>query len=71
MKKLNTDHKEKFDIGENVKSKINDLSKKELAREIKNIRAKMESAALDLDFIEAAKYRDLLSELIKRKKNGA
>ena len=70
-KKLNTDHKEKFDIGENVKSKINDLSKKELAREIKNIRAKMESAALDLDFIEAAKYRDLLSELIKRKKNGA
>ena len=70
-KKLNTDQKEKFDIGENVKSKINDLSKKELEKEIKNIRAKMESAALDLDFIRAAKYRDLLSELIKRKKNGA
>ena len=70
-KKLNTDQKEKFDIGENVKSKINDLSKKELEKEIKNIRAKMESAALYLDFIKAAKYRDLLSELIKRKKNGA
>ena len=70
-KKLNTDQKEKSDIGENVKSKINDLSKKELEKEIKNIRAKMESAALDLDFIKAAKYRDLLSELIKRKKNGA
>ena len=31
----------------------------------------MEDAALGLDFIEAANHRDLLSELIKRKKNGA
>ncbi|MBJ25665.1 MAG: excinuclease ABC subunit B [Flavobacteriaceae bacterium] len=70
-KNLNADYKKGVDIEDHLKSKINDLSKKELEKEIKNIRAKMESAALDLDFIKAANLRDLLSELIKRKKNGA
>jgi len=70
-KNLNADYKKGVDIEDDLKSKINDLTKKELEKEIKDIRKKMENAALDLDFIEAANLRDLLSELIKRKKNGA
>jgi len=70
-KNLNADYKKGVDIEDDLKSKINDLTKKELEKQIKDIRKKMENAALDLDFIEAANLRDLLSELIKRKKNGA
>ena len=70
-KNLNADYKKGVDIEDDLKSKINYLTKKELEKEIKDIRKKMENAALDLDFIEAANLRDLLSELIKRKKNGA
>jgi excinuclease ABC subunit B len=70
-KNLNADYKKGVDIEDDLKSKINDLTKKELEKEIKGIRKKMENAALDLDFIEAANLRDLLSELIKRKKNSA
>ena len=70
-KNLNADYKKGVDIEDDLKSKINDLTKKELEKQIKGIRKKMENAALDLDFIEAANLRDLLSELIKRKKNGA
>jgi excinuclease ABC subunit B len=70
-KNLNADYKKGVDIEDDLKSKINDLTKKELEKEIKDIRKKMDNAALDLDFIEAANLRDLLSELIKRKKNGA
>ncbi len=70
-KNLNADYKKGVDIEDDLKFKINDLTKKELEKQIKGIRKKMENAALDLDFIEAANLRDLLSELIKRKKNGA
>ena len=70
-KNLNTDYKNRLDLDDNLKSKIKDLNKEEVERQIKNVRKKMENAALDLDFIEAANLRDLLSELIKRKKNGA
>ncbi len=70
-KKLNTDYKKRFDLDDNLKSKIKDLNKEEVEKQIKNVRKRMEDAALDLDFMEAANYRDLLSELIKRKKNGA
>ena len=70
-KNLNADYKKGVDIEDDLKSKINDLTKKELEKEIKDIRKKMENAALDLDFIEASNLRGLLSELIKRKKNGA
>ena len=70
-KNLNNDYKNRIDLDDNLKSKIKDLNKEEVERQIKNIRKKMENAALDLDFIEAANLRDLLSELIKRKKNGA
>ena len=70
-KNLNNDYKNRIDLDDNLKSKIKDLNKEEVERQIKNVRKKMENAALDLDFIEAANLRDLLSELIKRKKNGA
>ena len=70
-KNLNTDYKNQLDLDDNLKSKIKDLNKEEVERQIKNVRKKMEDAALDLNFIEAANLRDLLSELIKRKKNGA
>ena len=70
-KNLNTDYKNQLDLDDNLKSKIKDLNKEEVERQIKNVRKKMEDAALGLDFIEAANHRDLLSELIKRKKNGA
>jgi len=70
-KNLNTDYKNRLDLDDNLKSKIKDLNKEEVERQIKNVRKKMEDAALGLDFIEAANHRDLLSELIKRKKNGA
>ena len=70
-KNLKTDYKNQLDLDDNLKSKIKDLNKEEVERQIKNVRKKMEDAALDLDFIEAANLRDLLSELIKRKKNGA
>ena len=70
-KNSNNDYKNRIDLDDNLKSKIKDLNKEEVERQIKNIRKKMENAALDLDFIEAANLRDLLSELIKRKKNGA
>ena len=70
-KNLNNDYKNRIDLDDNLKSKIKDLNKEEVERQIKNVRKKMEDAALDLDFIEAANLRDLLSELIKRKKNGA
>ena len=70
-KNLNADYKKGVDIEDDLKSKINYLTKKELEKEIKDIRKKMENAALDLDFIEASNLRGLLSELIKRKKNGA
>ena len=70
-KNLKTDYKNQLDLDDNLKSKIKDLNKEEVERQIKNVRKKMENAALDLDFIEAANLRDLLSELIKRKKNGA
>ena len=70
-KNLKTDYKNQLDLDDNLKSKIKDLNKEEVKRQIKNVRKKMEDAALDLDFIEAANLRDLLSELIKRKKNGA
>ena len=70
-KNLNTDYKNRLDLDDNLKSKIKDLNKEEVERQIKNVRKKMEDAALDLNFIEAANLRDLLSELIKRKKNGA
>mgnify|MGYP001201382789 FL=1 len=70
-KNSNNDYKNRIDLDDNLKSKIKDLNKEEVERQIKNVRKKMENAALDLDFIEAANLRDLLSELIKRKKNGA
>ena len=70
-KNLKTDYKNQLDLDDNLKSKIKDLNKEEVERQIKNVRKKMEDAALGLDFIEAANHRDLLSELIKRKKNGA
>ena len=70
-KNLNNDYKNRIDLDDNLKSKIKDLNKEEVERQIKNVRKKMEDAALGLDFIEAANLRDLLSELIKRKKNGA
>ena len=70
-KNLKTDYKNQLDLDDNLKSKIKDLNKEEVERQIKNVRKKMEDAALDLNFIEAANLRDLLSELIKRKKNGA
>ena len=70
-KKLKTDYKNQLGLDDNLKSKIKDLNKEEVERQIKNVRKKMEDAALDLDFLEAANLRDLLSELIKRKKNGA
>ena len=70
-KNLNNDYKNRIDLDDNLKFKIKDLNKEEVERQIKNVRKKMEDAALDLDFLEAANLRDLLSELIKRKKNGA
>tara|TARA_Y100000746_G_scaffold82257_1_gene69370 strand:+ start:635 stop:2635 length:2001 start_codon:yes stop_codon:yes gene_type:complete len=70
-KNSKTDYKNQLDLDDNLKSKIKDLNKEEVERQIKNVRKKMEDAALGLDFIEAANLRDLLSELIKRKKNGA
>jgi excinuclease ABC subunit B len=41
---------------------------KELEKAIKNTRKQMENAAKDMDFLEAVKLRDKLTELKKLKK---
>jgi excinuclease ABC subunit B len=48
---------------------LESMSKEQLERSIKNTRKQMETAAKDLDFIEAARLRDELFELEKRLKN--
>ena len=70
-KNLNTDDIESLDLKKNLKTKIKYFNKEQLDKEIKKIRKEMEIAAIDLNFIKAANLRDMLSELVKRKKNGA
>jgi len=70
-KNLNTDDIESLDLKKNLKTKIKYFNKEQLDKEIKKIRKEMEIAAIDLNFIKAANLRDILSELVKRKKNGA
>ncbi|MFZ9027502.1 MAG: excinuclease ABC subunit UvrB [Crocinitomicaceae bacterium] len=48
---------------------LESMSKEQLERSIKNTRKQMETAAKDLDFIEAARLRDELFELEKRLKD--
>ena len=46
-----------------ITKKIKNLSKKEIEKEIRKYRSKMEKAAKSLDFIEAARFRDIIKEL--------
>ena len=46
-----------------ITKKIKSLSKKEIEKEIRKYRSKMEKAAKSLDFIEAARFRDIIKEL--------
>jgi excinuclease UvrABC helicase subunit UvrB len=46
-----------------IMSKTKNLSKKEKEKEIRKYRTKMESAAKSLDFIEAARLRDIIKTL--------
>lgn len=47
------------------------ISEKELQKQIKEVRKLMQAASKELDFIQAAKYRDQLKELEKMRSEGA
>ena len=54
---------DKLEDDKMIMSKTKNLSKKEKEKEIRKYRTKMESAAKSLDFIEAAKLRDIIKTL--------
>ena len=47
----------------NISKEIKNLSKSQKEKEIRRYRAKMEKAAKSLDFIEAARLRDIIKIL--------
>ena len=53
---------------EAAEEKARDYSKKDIEQEIKKLRKAMEKAAKDLDFMEAANYRDQIKMLENKKK---
>ena len=54
---------DKLEDDKMIMSKTKNLSKKEKEKEIRKYRTKMESAAKSLDFIEAARLRDIIKTL--------
>jgi len=56
---------DKLEDDKMIMSKTKNLSKKEKEKEIRKYRTKMESAAKSLDFIEAARLRDIIKTLKK------
>ena len=56
---------DKLEDDKMIMSKTKKLSKKEKEKEIRKYRTKMESAAKSLDFIEAARLRDIIKTLKK------
>ena len=51
-----------------AEEKAKDYSKKDIEQEIKKLRKAMEKAAKDLDFMEAANFRDQIKMLVNKKK---
>ena len=45
------------------------MSKEQLEKSIKNLKAEMQNAAKDLDFVQAARYRDEMYILTKKLKS--